>query len=862
MICRLNRDMKDLDPKAAGASTTAVVPAQRPTSAADSRPMSQEGLVHDLAEEMRRRWEQGDFVRAEEFLSRHPELWAQPEEAIELIYEELCLRQQRFPADTCTDLGERFPQWRTHLEVMRECHRLLEPQVQGPSIPEVGTRVGDFHLLKLLGRGAAGSVFLANQPNLADRPVVVKLTAVRGQEHLHLARLQHTHIVPLYGAYDDPGHNLRVLCMPYFGGMPLDQLLDKVGGLPLEERTGERLLEVLRAPDAIVTGSASLTLSRLSFTEAVAWIGLCLAEALYYAHETGLIHFDLKPSNVLLAADGQPMLLDFHLAREPVDPDGLPPDYLGGTAGFMPPEQQSALVALAEGKPIAQAVDHRADIFALGAILYQALGGRLPYREGVSPALCRFQPSVSPGLSDIVAKCLAADADRRYRDAGALAADLRRHLHDQPLVGVRNRSLTERYRKWRRRRPSALRTVGLVAVVMGALGALTFSLVGHWSHLVREAEFALKEGRRSWQDHQFPGAEEILAKGLENVRALPWHHGLVHQFQDELQRARGERVAYQRLQELKQLHVVAEEVRGLVGLDHLSRRQLVPLEETTHALWNKRRSLVKLLAATPPPDSVNDLIEVALFAADVQARLAPQGSSLEEAARRRALDVVDELEALVGPSLILQYQRECRSRNMKSRDWPRPNAASSAKTAWEHCVVGRSLLEANDLDGAFQHLRQAQILEPHGFWPNFYQGLCAYRLGRHADALTAFGVCIGASPGMAAAYYNRALAYTALKSPQEALTDYDAALRLDSNLAAAALNRGMLHFEADRLDEAQADLQRALALGADPATVHYDLAMVQVKANDLAGARSSLQKALEQAPNHPQARALLESIKR
>ena len=97
------------------------------------------------------------------------------------------------------------------------------------------------------------------------------------------------------------------------------------------------------------------------YVEAVCWIGACLADALHYAHERGLVHLDLKPANVLLAADGQPMLLDFHLAQPPLRPDGPPPEWLGGTPAYMAPEQQEALAAVRQGRPVPAAVDGRAD---------------------------------------------------------------------------------------------------------------------------------------------------------------------------------------------------------------------------------------------------------------------------------------------------------------------------------------------------------------------------------------------------------------------------------------------------------------------------------------------------------------------
>ena len=116
-----------------------------------------------------------------------------------------------------------------------------------------------------------------------------------------------------------------------------------------------------------------------SYVHAVCWVGACLADALQYAHDRGLVHLDLKPSNVLLTADGQPMILDFHLAREPISPADAGPAWLGGTPGYMSPEQTEALLAVRHGKPVPRPVDGRSDIYALGVVLYEV---RLAARRG------------------------------------------------------------------------------------------------------------------------------------------------------------------------------------------------------------------------------------------------------------------------------------------------------------------------------------------------------------------------------------------------------------------------------------------------------------------------------------------------
>src|SRR5262245_21944011 len=202
---------------------------------------------------------------------------------------------------------------------------------EGPCYPTIGDTLGDCRLLAELGRGARGRVFLAVQPALGDRPVVLKLTPCTGREHLSLARLQHTHIVPLYFAYDDAARGVRVLGMPYYGGATLTQVLDRLRDKPVAVRTGRDILDVLdqcfagsflsvpatavmddggdpghpppaptpAAPDPRCDGAAERpppqsaareVLARLGYVEAVCLLGAGLADALHYAHELGLVH--------------------------------------------------------------------------------------------------------------------------------------------------------------------------------------------------------------------------------------------------------------------------------------------------------------------------------------------------------------------------------------------------------------------------------------------------------------------------------------------------------------------------------------------------------------------------------------------
>src|SRR5205823_5139137 len=112
---------------------------------------------------------------------------------------------------------------------------------------------------------------------------------------------------------------------------------------------------------------------------------------------------------------------DFHLARAPIRPDGPQVRGLGGTPTYMAPEQEAALQEVSQRKPVTQTVDGRADVFSLGLLLYQALGGPVPFSLDRSARLDEVNPQVSPGLADIIARCLSRHAALRYPDAESLA---------------------------------------------------------------------------------------------------------------------------------------------------------------------------------------------------------------------------------------------------------------------------------------------------------------------------------------------------------------------------------------------------------------------------------------------------------
>ena len=205
-------------------------------------------------------------------------------------------------------------------------------------------------------------------------------------EHLALARLRHTHIVPLFSEHTFPDRGLRGLCMPFLGSASLARILEDLNFVPLEDRSGELLIKVIdrytretpAKPRA--DGPFRRSLAQASYVDAMTWIASCLADALQYSHARARAHGHQAVER--LDHDGRP-----------ADAPGLPPcdgpilageqdSALGGTPGWMSPEQERAMTAIGEGHPVPVAVDERSDIFALGILLGHALGIVTPARAG------------------------------------------------------------------------------------------------------------------------------------------------------------------------------------------------------------------------------------------------------------------------------------------------------------------------------------------------------------------------------------------------------------------------------------------------------------------------------------------------
>jgi tetratricopeptide (TPR) repeat protein len=550
---------------------------------------------------------------------------------------------------------------------------------------------------------------------------------------------------------------------------------------------------------------------------------------------------DIKPSNVLITMDGQPMLLDFHLARGPILAGERGAVRLGGTPGWMSPEQEQAMNAIEEGRPVPLAVDGRSDIFALGLLLGEAIGALTPAREGVGSHRGVVRAAgISVGLLDILKHCLTVKSNERYDNSATLAEDLRRELNDLPLRGVRNRSVRERWRKWRRRHPGVLAWgfVGLLISLVAGLGLA--SSVALYQQRVGQIRLLLEDGRKDRAGGRFAEAIRALGRGLESAAAFPVPVDLREALRAELRLAERGRLA-------EDLHGLAEEVRACHGAELPSRFEGESLLRLCRAVWESRYQLVVAgppLAAETERAIRTDLLELAAIGADLCVQQAPPEGLAD--ARRRALRLLDEAETLCGPSFALDARRD---------DLADPSRRGGARgerfvpsSAWDHYELGRYNLRIGRVEQAAAAFQRSLDLRPQDFWANFYHGLCSFRRHNFEDALSDFRVCLAIEPGSSVAHYNRALTFEALGRFEDAYRGYTRAIELAPTLAAARLNRGILSYRSGRHLEAVGDFEEGLAAAPDremSGRFHLNLALAQIAGSDRRKARASAQTAVE-----------------
>ncbi len=500
--------------------------------------------VDDLRAEQLERWERGDHVRLEALLAAHTDLADSDEAILDLVYAEVLVREEHGESPEPEEYLRLFPHLAAPLRRLFSVHEAVasletddsscpddgtstpfdeKPRTSGAApLTQINGTLGAYRILEEIGRGGMGIVFKAHH-TVTGRLAALKVMRTDNATEQERARflieakavsaLSHPNIVQIYEVVAPAGdEGTPYVALEYVAG---GNLTAHINGTPLPPREAATLL-------------------------------LPLAEAMSHAHQAGIVHRDLKPANVLLSGIGEgkkenkqtdaatlskqpgvssdsrvPKITDFGLAKELEANSGQTrTGAILGTPCYMAPEQ-----ATGQTDRIGPGVD----VYALGAILYEMLSGRPPFKgatvldtldqvrckEPVTPR--ELNPAVPRDLETICLKCLQKEPEKRFASCRDLADDLRRYLGGEPIqaraVGPIERSL-----KWMKRRPAA---AALLAVTGLAFASLVLVWVSFTVRLDEQRLQAVKERDRATEQAQIARRQsEEAARQTERAGRL------------------------------------------------------------------------------------------------------------------------------------------------------------------------------------------------------------------------------------------------------------------------------------------------------------------------------------------------------
>lgn len=749
------------------------------------------------------------------------------ESKLQKMLEEV-LDSGRSPEEVCANASELLSELRERLQRLRRVEAQVEALFpssangrpdSGPSVkPETDLpRIPGYEVESLLGHGGMGVVYKARHLKL-NRPVALKMVLAGAyasaperqrllREAQAVAALCHPNIVMVHDVGESEGR-------PYF---------------TMEFVNGENLAKRLAGTPQPAVGAATLVAT--------------LADAMQSAHQAGIIHRDLKPANVLLTSDGTPKITDFGLARYfESDAGQTLTGVRVGTPSYMAPEQ---------AKGGANACGPSVDIYSLGALLYEMLTGRPPFRaettvetqrqvieeEPAPPS--RLNAKVPRDLETICLKCLSKDPSLRYATTADLAADLRRFIRGEPIMARRSGPFA-RLLKWLRRRPAQATLIA--AVTLGVLAAFSAVLwIGG-----RRAATSLAVGRdlaevaRSEQIADWTAARTALerAKGRAGDLASPALRERVEQAQRELE-------LVLRLDDIRlnRATMVTSRFdpranRAQADRDYAAAFQTAGLVESeADALASAGRIRHTAIAAA----LVAALDDWAVCAVDAArrdwildtARLAdPDANSWRDRARDRAMwgdiDTMNELmhsaETDDQPMQLLTALAE-RLRGAGGDSEPLLRRVQTAHPGdfWANFALGEVLLKKEDFGGATRYFQAALAIRPESVVAHNNLGVALARGGQVDAAMDQFRTAIRIDSHFSLAYIGLGNCLSMKKQSTDAIEQYAVALQLDPNNPLANHNMSASLSEVGKPADAIPYSRKSVALAPGFAMAHYGL---------------------------------------
>jgi serine/threonine protein kinase/Tfp pilus assembly protein PilF len=769
--------------------------------------------------------------------------------------------------------------------------------------------LGDFRLLREVGRGGMGIVYEAEQLSLGRRVALKVLPFAATMDPKQLQRfkneakaaasLKHDHIVSVYAVGCERG--VHYYAMEFIEGASLAQLiarrsLDPAIGQPRpsDGGTADYAPRNIAAPSPmrdtapVAALSTKLTGRDRAHHRRVAELIADAADALEHAHSFGIVHRDVKPGNLIVDETGRVYVADFGLARFGPDAGLTMSSDLIGTLRYMAPEQALARHGLA---------DHRVDVYGLGATLYELLTGKpavrgedkadilrsISFEEPAAPR--RLDKAIPAELETIALKCLAKNPNERYTTAGELAADLRRFVEDKPIK-ARPPGPRERAIRWvRRHRALAASTiVTMTTAALMAAGGAGYVARDQAARLMvteQKAKAALTAARDAITAGDLAAAGRKISEARGQLsgegEALPDLSADIDGVQAEIETRLNDTARFERFIKL------ANDAQDRMGFERRFGGESVARDVLAiYGVLDRDDWLDGLQSSTLTAAQKRQVRDAAYFTLVTLAEScvsANEGINLPS----RSLDLLRRAETCHDPTRALYFVRAMcyrRQGNAVAADADDKRFADApAQTAWDHCLPGRIFQSkaapeigwprrrftgqaSADLDTAVSEYRAALAMQPNHYSALFFLAQSLEWQQSYAEAAGLFTACLAVGPvqGRADVYAHRAWCFRQTGQVAAADTDYAAALAQDANSPLRQFTLEAALYEQGRFEDALTIHRRILDLRPNDYAMHYVLASILEQLNRPGEQESALRRAIELNPNFAEAHCNLGNV--